>query len=169
MRRMSYDAMRCHQNRIPLTKLKKSFRDCFHNDIDSLCGLLCTVLSINRNIFTYGMELDFKSSVDLRLDEREYEPNKYLLDIHINRMFQFLESEANKQEPFVLYIGLQELHDPGELPHEYADIYETRDDHKAVPLRSCQYFPAETKLIDTMFEKNTLVVFASDNALVLQD
>ena len=140
----------------------------------------------------YGMDFNYKNSIDLRLGEEEYdEPNVYSLEIYTNRIIQLLKSEGNKQklfkpedkqEPFFMYVAWQGSHNPSEAPDEYADMYsrdgasdDTSDDPQAITPQSRQYFQAQTTLTDAMFEKivvqlkdsglwqNTLVVFASDN------
>ena len=86
------------------------------------------------------------------------------------RIIDLLQAESNSTAPFFLYVAMQSVHAPLEVPDEYMDMYpgdeatKTRRKFSAMVTAMDDVLGNMTATLKTLgLYDNTVIIFSSDN------
>ena len=113
----------------------------------------------------------------MRENEREIDPEGHATDLFAQWACEYLESRAEVDEPFFLYLAFNAPHDPVQPPPDWLDAVTKReagiDPKRARLVAFIEHLDARIgDLLETLaksgLDKETLIVFTSDNGGALR-
>ncbi len=128
-------------------------------------GYVNHIQDIFSSKYQWKNERDGKAAI--LINDKKYLEEKYLTFAIRDQAINYIE--ANKEEPFFLYVPFSAPHVPFQAPIEYYDKFDhIVDDNKRVYYAMISALDdaigdIHQKIIDEGLEENTLIIFISDN------